>query len=87
MTFKDKLISLAENNGLSKEDATTVFTKFSQESNQLFDRWGEDFQEYPCQMLNLLWHGYRREISLYLKTFKPKHWALEAFSDSVVNQT
>ena len=81
MTFQDKLIGLAENNGLSKEDANVVFKKFSQESNQLFNRWGEDFQEYPSQMLNLLWHGFKREISLYLKTFKPKHWALDAFSD------
>lgn len=85
MTFKEKAIDLMFSNGMFEADAKTVFEtiKAAPENEAMADRWNDDIDGYPPEMINVLWFTVKRHALAYIDATCPQAWFRPMFTSEV----
>lgn len=83
MTFREKMADLMISNGLWPKEAAEVLTAAEADKalESMRDRWGDDVEDYPLQMLTVLWMSVRHIAAEWLALNKPQHFARPLFED------
>lgn len=76
MTFRDKAIQLMVNNGMFEADAAKVFEQAEADpaNEAMKDRWNDDVNGYPPQMINVLWFHVKHNAVEWIAKNQPQAW-------------
>jgi hypothetical protein len=81
MTIEQKLKTLCEENGLWKEEADAVVAAYREEvDGDMKRRWNDNVEDYPVQMIAVLWMGTKRCALDYIDKKCPEHFARPMFA-------
>lgn len=85
MTIQEHLEKKLYNCGLFPDQAHAVIEdlKKAEGSGSMEHRWCEDIENYPSQLLAVLWLTAKDQAAKWLKVNKPEHWALPFFDGTI----
>lgn len=82
MTFREKIKSLLEENGLFEDQAGQIVDQLilDKASEPMSGRWDEDISGYPPQMLAAVWASAKAQAVAWIDKNLPRHWARPLFA-------
>ncbi len=80
-TIESKLRQLLEQHGLwpQEVDAVIAAMKSDEITKSMAQRWNDDADGYPPQMMAVLWTSAKRQAREWIDANKPKHFARAMF--------
>lgn len=82
MTIRQKLETRLVDHGLWDEEAAKVMNQAEQNDSlkDMKGRWNDDVENYPPQLLAVVWMSVKLQAKQWLEANAPKHFALAMFS-------
>jgi len=84
MTIKEKLVKLGEENGLWQQESEQIVEAMINEDNErcktMAGRWNDQADDYPPQLLAVLWMSFKFTANKWLAEHKPMHLARPMFA-------
>ena len=81
-TFEQRMEKELFDRGLFEDEAKQILALAkSDETLKAMDRWGDDVEGYPPQMLGVIWVGVRRIALKWIVENKPLAWYRPLFED------
>ena len=83
MSIRKKLESMLVANGMFDDQAKEVLMVFIEEgaNEPMTGRWEEPMNNYPPQLLAVLWLGVKRAALIYIDVNCPQAWFRPMFTD------
>ncbi len=80
MTLRECLHDYLTERGLWPKEADEVINIYQDKENSMAHRWGDKQEDYPPQLLTVLFVAVRHETVLWIDKNKPKHFARAMFA-------
>jgi hypothetical protein len=83
MTFKEKMLGLLKQHGLSDGEAETVLALAQADpaNAAMKGRWEDNVEGYPAEMFTLLWLTVKHTARDYLAEYNPEAWYRPLFEE------
>lgn len=74
MTFEMKMRRLLEDNGLFDKQINTVIDLAKESLSDMKGRWGDEINEYPNTMTNIVWISVKQVAIKWIEKELPQAW-------------